>query len=103
MGQPHSIVRHADMPKTAFQALWETLRSKQIWQGYVRNRVKGGGCYWVRATVFPCLDHLGAITGFISIRTKPSPIEAIEASCSRSTESSNRNSSAHKKSSITPA
>lgn len=72
IGQPHNIVRHPDMPKAAFADLWKTLQSKQIWQGYVRNRPKGGGYYWVRAIAFPCLDPLGAITGYISVRTKPS-------------------------------
>ena len=76
MGKPHNIVRHPDMPKTAFQDLWDVLNSKQVWQGYVKNKTKTGGFYWVKATVFPCINSAGQITGHISVRFKP-PREAI--------------------------
>ncbi|MCA9051653.1 MAG: PAS domain-containing protein, partial [Planctomycetaceae bacterium] len=70
-GRPHNIIRHPDMPKTAFADLWAQIQSGNVWQGYVANRSKHGCCYWVKATVFPCFDD-GKITGYISIRTKPS-------------------------------
>ncbi|MCG3670065.1 PAS domain-containing protein, partial [Aliarcobacter butzleri] len=31
IGQPHSIVRHPDMPKVAFQSLWDTVKSGKVW------------------------------------------------------------------------
>lgn len=76
IGIPHNIVRHPDMPKTAFADLWAVLESKQLWQGYVKNKTKSGGFYWVKATAFPCLGAGGVITGYISVRFKP-PMEAI--------------------------
>ena len=75
IGKPHNILRHPDMPKMAFADLWETVKSGNIWQGYVLNRGKLGRVYWVKATVFPCIEN-GEITGFLSIRNKPLP-EAI--------------------------
>jgi len=51
IGQPHSLVRHPDMPKAAFEDLWNTLKSGQTWRGVVKNRTKDGGYYWVFATV----------------------------------------------------
>ena len=30
MGQPHSMVRHKDMPKAAFKSLWDTVQKGQI-------------------------------------------------------------------------
>lgn len=77
IGAPHNIVRHPDMPKLAFQDLWAVLNSKQIWQGYVKNKIKNGGYYWVKATAFPCLNAAGEIVGHISVRFKPSE-EAIQ-------------------------
>ena len=71
MGKPHNIVRHPDMPKTAFQDLWQIIAAKKVWQGFVKNRTKDGGFYWVKATAFPCLNKLGEITGYISVRGKP--------------------------------
>jgi aerotaxis receptor len=51
VGKPHNVVRHKDMPKAAFKDLWETVKSERIWSGYVKNRTKDGGFYWVFATV----------------------------------------------------
>lgn len=76
IGKPHNIVRHRDMPKTAFKDLWETLHAKQVWQGYVKNKTKDGGFYWVKATVFPCVNGAKESTGYISVRFK-APGEAI--------------------------
>ena len=33
LGQPHSIVRHPDMPSSVFEKLWKTILNKQIWHG----------------------------------------------------------------------
>ncbi len=71
MGKPHNLVRHPDMPKTAFQDLWDELRAKKVWQGFVKNRTKTNGFYWVKATAFPCLGATGEITGYISVRFRP--------------------------------
>ena len=53
IGKPHNIVRHPDMPKAAFKELWATVKSGNVWQGFVKNRTKNGKFYWVYATVFP--------------------------------------------------
>ena len=53
LGKPHNLVRHPDMPKAAFKDLWDTVKSGEVWQGYVKNATKSGGFYWVFATVYP--------------------------------------------------
>jgi PAS domain S-box-containing protein len=78
MGQPHSIVRHPDMPKKAFKSLWDTVQSGNIWTGYVKNSVKGGnGFYWVYATVYP-FETCDGSKGYLSCRRKPSKEEIAE-------------------------
>lgn len=77
LGMPHNIVRHPDMPKIAFQDLWAVLGEKKVWQGYVKNKTKTGGFYWVKATAFPCIDSRGEVTGYISVRFRPAR-EAIQ-------------------------
>ncbi len=72
VGEPHNIIRHPDMPKTAFADLWAVIKAGKLWQGYVANRSKHGQIYWVKATVFPCYEK-SKIVGYISIRTKPEP------------------------------
>lgn len=70
VGKPHNIIRHPDMPKTAFADLWQVIKGKELWQGYVKNRTKSGSFYWVKATAFPMLDAKGEIKGYISVRSK---------------------------------
>ena len=78
LGQPHSIVRHPDMPKAAFKSLWETVQRGEIWTGYVKNSVKGGnGFYWVYATVYP-FETCDGSKGYLSCRRKPSKEEIAE-------------------------
>lgn len=71
IGQPHNIVRHPDMPKVVFKLLWEHLQAGQEFWGYVKNRTKQGGYYWVFAHVTPSFDDAGQITGFHSDRRAP--------------------------------
>jgi PAS domain-containing protein len=70
-GKPHNVIRHPDMPRTAFVDLWATIQAGKMWQGFVKNRGALGRAYWVRAMVFPCFQA-GSIEGYISVRTKPS-------------------------------
>lgn len=47
MGQPHSIIRHPDMPKVIFKVLWERLNKGQNIHALVKNLAKDGRFYWV--------------------------------------------------------
>ncbi len=71
IGQPHNLVRHPDMPRAAFKSLWDDAQSKGFWTGIVKNARKGGGHYWVHATVLRSVDKNGK-TKYVSIRVKPS-------------------------------
>ncbi|MCK5310760.1 MAG: PAS domain-containing protein [Desulfobacteraceae bacterium] len=74
IGQPHSCVRHADMPKIAFKSLWDTVQAGNIWTGFVKNATKSGGYYWVYATVYP-FETCDGSKGYLSCRRKPSKKE----------------------------
>lgn len=78
LGQPHNIVRHPDMPRAAFKSLWDDVQSKGFWTGIVKNARKGGGYYWVYATVLRSLDKNGKAK-YVSIRVKPSREEIKKA------------------------
>ena len=66
-GKSHSILRHSDMPKEAFQDLWQTIGAGHPWFGIVKNKRKNGDFYWVTANVSPIFDA-GRITGYVSVR-----------------------------------
>jgi len=70
LGQPHNIVRHPDMPRTAFKMVWDDIQTKGFWEGYVKNKRSDGGFYWVFSTIIRKTDASGKIT-YLSIRNKP--------------------------------
>ncbi|REL34391.1 methyl-accepting chemotaxis protein [Thalassotalea euphylliae] len=78
IGQPHNIVRHPDMPKVAFGDLWEKLKRGDSWRGLVKNRCKNGDYYWVDAFVTPLYEG-GVVTGYQSVRCKPSQAQKDQA------------------------
>jgi PAS domain S-box-containing protein len=76
IGQPHSIVRHPDMPRSVFKLLWDTIQDRKEIFAYVKNMAKNGDYYWVFAHVTPSYDAANNIIGYHSNRRCPRP-EAI--------------------------
>lgn len=76
LGQPHSLVRHPDMPRCVFKLLWDTVAAGSEIFAYVKNMAKNGDFYWVFAHVTPSFDSKGEIVGYHSNRRLPRP-EAI--------------------------
>lgn len=72
VGQPHSIIRHPDMPRTVFKFMWETIQSGNEIFAYVKNMSATGKYYWVIAHVTPSRDASGEIVGYHSNRRVPS-------------------------------
>lgn len=69
MGQSHNMVRHPEMPSTAFKELWDTIQSGHTWQGKVKNRTKDGSTYYVNATIIPLYDDANEnINEYMGIR-----------------------------------
>ena len=77
IGAPHAILRHPDMPRAAYQALWSTVQQGKRWSGYVKNLRADGGYYWVYATVIPKVRN-GQILGHTSVRREPSRDKVAE-------------------------
>lgn len=65
-GEPHSILRHPDMPRVVFKLLWDEIGAGRPVAAYVKNLAKNGAYYWVIASVVP-FDG-----GYLSVRFKPS-------------------------------
>ena len=71
VGQPHSMLRHPDMPKAAFEQMWSTIKSGTSWEGYVKNLRKDGKYYWVIVNILPKSDENGKLSGYIASRKVP--------------------------------
>ena len=78
IGQPHSIVRHPDMPAAMFKDLWATIQNKKQWNGVVKNLRKDRGFYWVKAIVSGVYKE-GQLVEYKSLRTPISYEEKLEA------------------------
>lgn len=71
IGEPHSIIRHPDMPRAVFKLLWDTIQSGNEIFAYVKNMTKSGKYYWVIAHVTPSFDKGGNVIGYHSNRRSP--------------------------------
>jgi len=71
LGEPHSIIRHPEMPRCVFKLLWDTIAAGNEIFAYVVNRACNGDHYWVLAHVTPSFDASGAINGYHSNRRVP--------------------------------
>ena len=77
IGKPHNIIRHPDMPKSAFKDLWDKLKEGKEWEGYVKNLRKDNGYYWVFAKISPLIKE-GKVIGYKSLREPVSKEKRIE-------------------------
>ena len=73
IGSPHNINRHPDMPKKAFEGLWETIKKGNYWEGFVKNMTSEGKYYLVIVWIKPKFNENGEITGYIAGRKIPDP------------------------------
>jgi PAS domain S-box-containing protein len=74
IGQPHSILRHPDMPRVAFEGMWKIIKEGKTWEGYVKNLRKDGKFYWVVVNIVPKLNEHGEVVGYIASRKMPDRI-----------------------------
>ena len=79
LNQPHSIIRHPDMPRCVFKLLWDTISAGREIFAYVKNRAKNGDHYWVLAHVTPTFDKAGNIISYHSNRRAPRPEAVVKA------------------------
>jgi PAS domain S-box-containing protein len=80
IGLPHSVVRHPDMPKGLFTAMWKIISQKKVWRGYLKSMCRDGSYYWALVYIQPKLDEKGNIIGYVANRRDayPHAIEEVE-------------------------
>jgi len=77
IGKPHNVIRHPDMPKSAFEEMWATLKRGEVWEGYVKNLRKDKGYYWVFARMSTVIKD-GKPVEYKSVREPVSREKKIE-------------------------
>jgi len=78
IGQPHSVIRHSDMPKTVFKLMWDRINKGQNIMAIVKNMAKDGSFYWVVTEFEPKIDPItNEIISHTAFR-KAAPKEAVK-------------------------
>jgi len=71
IGQPHSMIRHPEMPRIVFKLLWDTITAGEEIFAYVNNLAADGAHYWVYAHVTPSSPRGSRAGGYHSNRRSP--------------------------------
>jgi len=66
--QPHSMIRHPDMPKIVFKYLWDTIKTGNDVKAFVKNMSKDGSFYWVFAHVRVAKNPDKSFRNYVSTR-----------------------------------
>ncbi len=79
IGQPHSMIRHPDMPKIIFKLMWERIQSGESIFAVIKNLAKDGRYYWVITEFDSKVDPLtNKIVKYTAFR-KAAPQSVIDA------------------------
>jgi len=73
LDQPHSILRHPDMPKVIFKYLWDNIKEGKEVYAFVKNLCKDGSYYWVLAQVRVAKNPDGSFRNYVSTRRNMTP------------------------------
>lgn len=64
--QPHSIVRHPDMPKTIFRIIWSIIKQGMPIQAVIKNQTNIGEYYWTLISIKPQKDRDNKVISYVS-------------------------------------
>lgn len=71
LGRHFESIKHQDMPKGIYQLLWNTVKQKREFNGYLKICTQSGDNYWTFANINPFYDSIGAISGFTCAMRQP--------------------------------
>ena len=64
LGQHFESIKHQDMPKGIYHLLWDTVKQKREFNGYLKICTNNGNHYWTFANITPFYDSIGSIAGY---------------------------------------
>jgi len=85
IGLSHNVIRHPDMPKGLFYAMWKIIKNKKVWRGYIKSMCRDGSYFWALVYIQPKIDREGNIIGYIANRRDayPESVKAVESKYSQ--------------------
>lgn len=64
--QPHSLIRHPDMPRTIFHIIWSIISQGMPIQAVIKNQTNNGEYYWTLMTIKPQFDRNHKIISYVA-------------------------------------
>ena len=58
------LIRHPDVPECLFSKMWETLKKREDWKGYLKILTKEGKYFWATIYITPTLDESCKLKGY---------------------------------------
>jgi PAS domain S-box-containing protein len=86
MGKSHRLVKSREHSPEFYKKLWKTISKGKTWHGEVKNHKKGGGDYWVRATIVPFMNEKNKPFKYVSIRTDITKAKEMEFALAQALE-----------------
>ncbi len=83
IGKKHNIVKSPQTPKKVYKKMWDTITSKKVWHGQLKNRKKDGTYYYVESTIVPIIDKNDNIVEYLGIRHDVTDIVTIHKELER--------------------
>ena len=68
IGQNPKILSTHEKTKDEYKALWDTIKSGNIWRGEFQDKKKNGELYWEQSSISPITNEKGEITHFVAIK-----------------------------------
>lgn len=75
LGKSHNIMKDQNAPKSFYEDMWGTIKSKKVWYGMVRNRAKDGKFHTLSTTIIPIMDEKNEIVEFVALRQDITELE----------------------------
>jgi|APSaa5957512493_1039668.scaffolds.fasta_scaffold35768_1 PAS domain S-box-containing protein len=67
IGKNHRILKSGFHSDEFYKKIWDTILSRKIWKGEIKNKKRDGTFFWTKTTISPTLNENKNIQNFISI------------------------------------
>jgi len=68
LGRNPRVLQSGQTPQVTYQAMWQALKTGQVWQGELYNRKKDGALFIEDAVIAPVLDEQGQATHYVALK-----------------------------------
>lgn len=68
LGKSHNILSSNLYDSMFWSEFWNSIKSKKIWRGEVKNKTKNGDFFWVDTVVAPVFNEFKEHSGYLAVR-----------------------------------